>query len=103
MVVCLDVRLILRTPAGRVRRFVRAGTGVVVALAFYRVTQWVAPLGEAKRQGQLETELRPSSFLPLIVVDEVGADPARRAEGGQLLGWTRPGRLRIGVRRRLAF
>jgi DNA replication protein DnaC len=39
---------------------------------FATVTQWVARLGEAKHQGQLETELRRLSFIPLIVVDEVG-------------------------------
>ena len=32
---------------------------------------WVARLSEAKRQGNLETELRRLSFIPLIVVDEV--------------------------------
>jgi DNA replication protein DnaC len=32
-------------------------------------------LAEAKRQGQLEAELRKLSFVPLIVVDEVGYIP----------------------------
>jgi DNA replication protein DnaC len=35
-------------------------------------TQWVARLSEAKRQGSLEAELRRLSFIPLLVVDEVG-------------------------------
>ena len=42
---------------------------------FATATQWVAKLGEAKRQGNLETELRRLSFIPLIVVDEVGYIP----------------------------
>ena len=32
-------------------------------------------ISEAKRQGNLETELRKLSFVPLIVVDEVGYIP----------------------------
>jgi DNA replication protein DnaC len=36
---------------------------------FATATQWVARLGEAKRQGPLEAELRRLSFIPLIVVD----------------------------------
>jgi DNA replication protein DnaC len=35
----------------------------------------VARLGEAKRQGNLEAELRRLGFVPLIVVDEVGYIP----------------------------
>jgi DNA replication protein DnaC len=35
----------------------------------------VAKLGEAKPQGGLEAELRRLSFVPLIVVDEVGYIP----------------------------
>jgi hypothetical protein len=54
--------------------------GIRACLAGQRVqfataTQWVARLGEAKRQGQLEAELRRLSFIPLIVVDEVGYIP----------------------------
>jgi DNA replication protein DnaC len=44
-------------------------------VAFATATEWVARLGEAKRQGDLETELRRLSFIPLIVVDEVGYIP----------------------------
>jgi hypothetical protein len=36
---------------------------------FATATQWVAKLGEAKRQGTLEAELKRLSFIPLIVVD----------------------------------
>jgi hypothetical protein len=32
----------------------------------------VARLGDAKRSGNLEAELRRLGFIPLIVVDEVG-------------------------------
>ena len=35
----------------------------------------MAKLGEAKRQGSLEAELRRLSFVPLIIVDEVGYIP----------------------------
>jgi DNA replication protein DnaC len=46
------------TPTGRV--------------AFATAAEWVAKLGDAKRSGALEAELRRLSFVPLIVVDEVG-------------------------------
>ena len=42
---------------------------------FATATQWVARLSEAKRHGNLEAELRRLSFVPLIVVDEVGYIP----------------------------
>ena len=44
-------------------------------VAFATATEWVARLGQAKRQGSLEAELRRLSFVPLIVVDEVGYIP----------------------------
>ena len=44
-------------------------------VAFATATEWVAQLGEAKRQGSLEAELRRLGFVPLIVVDEVGYIP----------------------------
>ena len=44
-------------------------------VAFATATEWVARLAEAKRQGGLEAELRRLSFIPLIVVDEVGYIP----------------------------
>jgi DNA replication protein DnaC len=37
--------------------------------------EWVARLGEAKRSGQLEAELRRLSFVPLLMLDEVGYIP----------------------------
>ena len=42
---------------------------------FARPAQWVARLSEAKRQGNLEPELRRLSFVPPLVVDEVGYIP----------------------------
>jgi hypothetical protein len=42
---------------------------------FATATQWVARLSDAKRQGSLEAELRRLSFIPLLVVDEVGYIP----------------------------
>ena len=44
-------------------------------MQFATATQWVARLSDAKRQGTLEPELRRLSFIPLIVVDEVGCIP----------------------------
>jgi DNA replication protein DnaC len=44
-------------------------------VAFATATEWVARLGEAKRQGDLEAELKRLSHVPLIVVDEVGYIP----------------------------
>jgi DNA replication protein DnaC len=41
-------------------------------VAFATATEWVS---DAKRQGSLEAELRRLSFIPLIVVDEVGYIP----------------------------
>jgi DNA replication protein DnaC len=44
-------------------------------VAFATATEWVGRLGDAKRRGTLEAELRRLSFIPLIVVDEVGYIP----------------------------
>ena len=44
-------------------------------VAFATATEWVARLGDAKRAGNLEAELRRLGFVPLIVVDEVGYIP----------------------------
>jgi IstB-like ATP binding protein len=54
--------------------------GIRACLATRRVifktaTDWVARLSEAKRQGNLETELKRLSFVSLIVVGEVGYIP----------------------------
>jgi DNA replication protein DnaC len=44
-------------------------------VAFATATEWVARLSEAKRHNALHTELRRLSFIPLLVVDEVGYIP----------------------------
>src|SRR5213082_3591878 len=44
-------------------------------VAFATATEWVARLAEAKRQNALDAELRRLSFIPLLVVDEVGYIP----------------------------
>jgi DNA replication protein DnaC len=44
-------------------------------VAFATATEWVARLGDAKRQGTLDAELHRLAFVPLIVVDEVGYIP----------------------------
>ena len=44
-------------------------------VAFATATEWVARLGDAKRQGNLETELARLGRIPLLVVDEVGYIP----------------------------
>jgi DNA replication protein DnaC len=54
--------------------------GVRACLAGQRVlfataTQWVARLAQAKRQDQLEAELKRLALIPLLVVDEVGYIP----------------------------
>jgi DNA replication protein DnaC len=42
---------------------------------FHTATEWVSRLSEAKRQGNLEAELKRLSFIPLLVIDEVGYIP----------------------------
>src|SRR5213082_739532 len=44
-------------------------------VAFASATEWVARLAEAKRQNGLDAELRRLSFIPVLVVDEVGYIP----------------------------
>ena len=66
--------VILLGPPGTGKTHIATSLGIRACLAGQRVqfataTQWVARLGEAKRQGQLEAELRRLSFIPLIIVD----------------------------------
>jgi DNA replication protein DnaC len=44
-------------------------------VAFATATEWVGRLGDAKRQRNLQAELRRLGFIPLVVVDEVGYIP----------------------------
>jgi len=44
-------------------------------VAFATATEWVARLGDAKRQGQLEEELIRLGRIPLLIVDEVSYIP----------------------------
>jgi DNA replication protein DnaC len=44
-------------------------------VAFATATEWVARLGDAKRAGDLEAELKRLGRIPLLVVDEIGYIP----------------------------
>ena len=66
--------VILLGPPGTGKTHIATALGIRACLAGQRVlfataTQWVARLAEAKRQGDLEAELKRLSFVPLLVVD----------------------------------
>src|SRR5271156_2651274 len=72
--------VVLLGPPGTGKTHLAVAVGVRACLAGQRVafataTEWGARLAEAKRQNKLDAELRRLSFIPLLVVDEVGYIP----------------------------
>ena len=72
--------VVLLGPPGTGKSHLAIAIGIRACLAGQRVqfataTEWVAKLGEAKRQGDLEAELRRLGRVPLLIVDEVGYIP----------------------------
>jgi DNA replication protein DnaC len=66
--------VILLGPPGTGKTHLAIALSIRACLAGQRVqfataTEWVARLSEAKRQDNLETELRRLSFIPLLVID----------------------------------
>jgi DNA replication protein DnaC len=72
--------VVLLGPPGTGKTHLAIAVSIRACLAGQRVqfataTEWVARLADAKRHNSLDAELRRLSFIPLLVVDEVGYIP----------------------------
>ena len=72
--------VVLLVPSGTGKTHLTIAISIRACLAGHRVAfataaEWVARLGDAERQDNLEAELRRLGFIPLVVVDEVGYIP----------------------------